>query len=62
MVRRLASLADTLLRDERAQAAVEYALVVSVTVALLLGVSSMVLDGLATYYTSIARVICLPIP
>jgi Flp pilus assembly pilin Flp len=62
MFRRLAHLAETVLREERAQATVEYALVVSVTVALLVGISSVVLDGLSTYYNSITSIVCLPIP
>jgi Flp pilus assembly pilin Flp len=51
-----------LFNDERAQSTVEYALVVSVTVALLVGISTVVLNGLAAYYRSITWIVCLPIP
>ncbi len=62
MLGRLAHRLATLLRCERAQATTEYALVVFVTVALLVGISSFVLDGLSTYYRTITRLVCLPIP
>ncbi len=47
---------------EEAQAAVEYALVVSVVAALLIGVSAMVITGLSNHYREITSVVCLPIP
>ncbi len=47
---------------EKAQVAVEYALVVSVVAALLIGVSAMVVSGLANHYREITSVVCLPIP
>ena len=62
MVSGLARRVWSLLRDERAQAAAEYALVISVTVALLLTISGVVLDGLASYYRDVTSVVCLPIP
>ena len=62
MLRRLAHLAQTALRSETAQATTEYALVVFVTVALLVGISSIVLDGLATHYEAVTSVVCWPIP
>ena len=58
---RIARLAHLLL-DARAQATVEYALVISVTVALLLAVSGVVLNGLSAYYKEVTSVVCLPIP
>ncbi len=62
MVRRFSHFLSLVLRGQRGQSTVEYALVVSVTVALLVGISSMVLDGLSAYYSSIVNVSCLPIP
>jgi Mn2+/Fe2+ NRAMP family transporter len=62
MFRRLAHLAQTAFRSETAQATTEYALVVFVTVALLVGISSIVLDGLATQYETVTGVVCWPIP
>lgn len=62
MLERFAHRLTTLFRCERAQATTEYALVVFVTVALLVGISSFVLDGLSTYYRTITRLVCLPIP
>ena len=51
-----------LLWSERAQATVEYALVVGVTVALLLGISGVVVGGFSAYHRSVTEVVCLPIP
>jgi len=48
--------------SERAQATVEYALVVAVTVALLLGISGAVVRGFSAYHRSVTSVVCLPIP
>jgi len=62
MVKRLAGLARRLVGESRAQATVEYALVVSVTVVLLVTVSAFVLRGLSAYYRALTSVICLPIP
>jgi len=62
MTERLARLARLILFGNRAQATVEYALVLSVTVALLLTVSSVVLNGLSAYYREITSLVCLPIP
>jgi Flp pilus assembly pilin Flp len=47
---------------EVAQVTVEYALVISVVVAVLVGVSAMVLGGLSTHYQEVTSVVCLPIP
>ena len=62
MVRWVARFLAGLLREERAQASVEYALVAAVTVALLLTISGFVLDGLSTYYHQTTSVVCLPLP
>jgi hypothetical protein len=62
MTQRFARLARLLLLSTRAQATVEYALVISVTVALLLTVSVVVLNGLSAYYNEVTSVVCLPIP
>ncbi|MFW6162739.1 MAG: hypothetical protein ACODAJ_08195 [Planctomycetota bacterium] len=62
MRKHAAGLMKRLLGEERAQATVEYALVVSVTVALLVGISGMVLDALSHYYREVTSVVCLPIP
>ena len=62
MLRWLAALVGRLACEERAQAMVEYAIVVSVTVALLLTVSGVVVAALATYYYDTTSVVCLPIP
>ena len=58
----LARVARGLLSGERAQATIEYALVVSVTVALLISISGMVLNALSRYYSEVTSVVCLPIP
>ncbi|MFP4057882.1 MAG: hypothetical protein ACLF0G_13530 [Candidatus Brocadiia bacterium] len=62
MRQRLNGLARALWEDERAQSTVEYALVVAVTVALLVGISGFVLSGLSTYFADTTSVVCLPIP
>jgi hypothetical protein len=59
---RLAQLLWDALRGERAQATVEYALVVSVTVALLLAISGSVISALSAYYYQTTSVVCLPFP
>ena len=51
-----------LLGEEKAQATVEYALIVIVTAGLLIGISGMVLSGLSRYYSDVTSVVCLPIP
>ncbi|HPD14544.1 MAG TPA: hypothetical protein PLE19_06320 [Planctomycetota bacterium] len=56
------NLAGALLSSERAQVTVEYALVVSVVAALLMGVSAMVVSGLSNHYREITSVVCLPLP
>jgi len=48
--------------DQRAQVTVEYALVIAVFVALLLGVSAAVLSGLSSHYREVTSVVSLPIP
>jgi len=55
-------LLERFLWSERAQATVEYALVVAVTVALLLGISGAVVRGFSAYHRSVTSVVCLPIP
>lgn len=62
MLRRLAYALACVVRGERAQASVEYALVVSVTVALLVSISGVVVSALSIYYTDVTSVVCLPIP
>jgi Flp pilus assembly pilin Flp len=47
---------------EEGQVTVEYAIVVSVIVGLLLGISTMVISGLSAHYRDITSVVCLPIP
>ena len=51
-----------LLGEEKAQATVEYALIVVVTAGLLIGISGMVLSALSRYYSDVTSVVCLPIP
>lgn len=62
MFGRAAELVRRLLSREEAQVTTEYAIVVSVIVALLLGISAMVLGGLSAHYREITSVVCLPIP
>ena len=62
MIRRAAEFVWRLLSREEAQATAEYAIVVSIVVALLIGVSAMMLGGLAAHYREITSVVCLPIP
>ena len=62
MLKRLARRVCLFLADDRAQATVEYALVISVTMLLLLSVSAVVIDGLASHYREVTSVVCLPIP
>ncbi len=58
----LTGLLKRLVSEERAQATIEYALVVSVTVALLISISGLVLNALSKYYAEVTSVVCLPIP
>jgi len=62
MLKRLAHVVAAVVHGQTAQASVEYALVVSVTVALLVGISGVVLNALSTYYVEVTSVVCLPIP
>jgi Flp pilus assembly pilin Flp len=62
MAKRLSQVLRRLVRDESGQAFAEYVLVVSVTVAVLLGVSALVLTGLSKYFFDTTSVVCLPIP
>ena len=62
MVRRAAELVRRLFLREEAQVTAEYAIVVSIIVALLVGISAMVLGGLSAHYREITSVVCLPIP
>jgi len=62
MARRAADFVRRLLWGEEAQATAEYAIVVSIIVALLVGISAMVLGGLSAQYREITSVVCLPIP
>lgn len=62
MLKRMTSAAHTVALGERGQVTVEYALVVSVVAALLLGVSAMVMSGLSSHYREITSVVCLPLP
>ena len=61
-MRRFACRLAGLVSESTAQVAVEYALVVSVFAALLMGISAMVVTGLANHYREITSVVCLPIP
>ena len=62
MLKKLAHLSRLLLSSDRAQATVEYAVIVAVAMLLLLGVTTLVLDGLSAYYRELTWVVCLPIP
>jgi Flp pilus assembly pilin Flp len=62
MGKRAMELARGFFLGEQAQAAVEYALVVSIVAALLIGVSAMVVGGLSAHYREVTSVVCLPIP
>ena len=62
MLEPIVRVARLLLTEDRAQATVEYALVLSITVALLLTVSSVVMGGLSAWYREISSLVCLPIP
>ena len=62
MLEPVVRVARLLLTGDRAQATVEYALVLSITVALLLTVSSVVMGGLSAWYREISSLVCLPIP
>ncbi|MBM4031767.1 MAG: hypothetical protein FJ291_08290 [Planctomycetes bacterium] len=62
MLRRAAERLRRFLLGEAAQVTAEYALVVSIVVALLIGISAMVLSGLSAHYQEITSVVCLPIP
>jgi len=62
MVRRAAEHVRRLLVGEEAQVTVEYAIVVSIVAALLVGVSAMVMGGLSSHFRDITSVVCLPIP
>jgi len=61
-MKRIAERMQELARGRTAQVAVEYALVVSIVAALLIGVSAMVMSGLASHYREVTSVVCLPIP
>ena len=52
----------SLLTSQRAQATIEYALVIGVAMILLVGVSGLVVDGLSRHYREVTSVVCLPIP
>jgi len=62
MGKRGAELVRRFFLGEQAQAAVEYALVVGIVAALLIGVSAMVVGGLYAHYRELTSVVCLPIP
>ncbi len=62
MVKRAAQLFRRLLSGQEAQVTVEYALVIAVVAALLLGISAMVVSGLSAHYRDVTSVVCLPIP
>jgi len=62
MLEPIVRVARLLLTEDRAQATVEYALVLSITVALLLTVSGLVMGGLSAWYREISSLVCLPIP
>jgi len=53
---------DCLGQDERGQTVVEYALVVSLCVLVLVGVTIEILDVTSDFYSNVVRLICLPLP
>lgn len=48
--------------DEQGQTAVEYALVTSFCVIILIGVTIALLGAVSNFYIDITRIICLPLP
>jgi len=62
MLNRTRHLVLSLLTSQRAQATIEYALVIGVAMILLVGVSGLVVDGLSRHYREVTSVVCLPIP
>ena len=62
MLHRTRHLVLSLLTSQRAQATIEYALVIGVAMVLLVGVSGLVVDGLSRHYREVTSVVCLPIP
>ena len=62
MLNRTRHLVRSLLTSQRAQATIEYALVIGVAMILLVGVSGLVVDGLSRHYREVTSVVCLPIP
>ncbi len=62
MSKRAVQLLRRFLSGQEGQVTVEYALVVAVVAALLLGISAMVVSGLSAHYRDVTSVVCLPIP
>ncbi len=48
--------------DERGQALVEYVLLATLCVLVLVGATIAVLDAVSTFYVDLTRIICLPLP
>ncbi|MFW6158333.1 MAG: Flp family type IVb pilin [Planctomycetota bacterium] len=48
--------------DERGQTLVEYALLATACVLVLVGATIGVLDAASDFYRDLARIICLPLP
>ena len=48
--------------DEKGQTVVEYALLTTLCVLVLVVATIAVLDGTADFYTDLTRLICLPLP
>lgn len=62
MARRIVEFVRRFIHGQEAQVTVEYAIVVAVVAALLLGISAMVVSGMSAHYRDITSVVCLPIP
>jgi|GEM_PF-6945359 len=48
--------------DERGQTILEYALLTTLCVLVLIGATIGVLDAISDFYTDLTRLICLPLP
>jgi len=48
--------------DDKGQTLLEYALLTTLCVLVLLGATVAVLDAMSDFYTDVTRLICLPLP
>jgi Flp pilus assembly pilin Flp len=48
--------------DDKGQMAVEYALLATLCVLVLVGATILMLDATADFYSDVVRLICLPLP